>query len=255
MEFVSKIKDNNIFHIFLHIVIFYDSSYSKVFIYCKDLNLEDPCQKWRYFVMQKLYNLVFYSTNKIEIHNKTTYEGYDCWNFIKYNPCPFLGNIYNILSPQKPVEKSSRYILLNQRNIDNRYLYDYNTKEKLENYLLSKNLKLPLKICNFINMSPSEQYEICSNSAVFISAHGAGCTNLIFTPKDTPFIEINFRKHWYCDNVCDDHFYNKISINEKCEGTLNYRSYFHKADYHNLCHLIEKKIRRNGSYRVWRRFY
>ena len=73
-----------------------------------------------------------------------------------------------------------------------------------------------------------------------ISAHGAGCTNLIFTPPDTPLLEISFRKHWYCDPVCDDHFYGRKSINEKCNGTLNHGPHYHKADFHNLCRLIKK---------------
>jgi hypothetical protein len=86
-----------------------------------------------------------------------------------------------------------------------------------------------------------EQYDICSDAALFICGHGAGCTNLIFTPKNCPLIEINFRNHWYCDPVCEDHYNGTISINEKCNGKLCYREYFHKADYHNLCHLIDKK--------------
>ena len=35
---------------------------------------------------------------------------------------------------------------------------------------------------------------------------------LIFTHKSTPLIEINLRKHWYCDNVCDDHFLAKAFL-------------------------------------------
>jgi hypothetical protein len=129
--------------------------------------------------------------------------------------------------------------LFNQRSINNRYLYDANTELPLQDFLLLKDLKVPLKICSFDTMTPEEQYEFCSKAIIFISAHGAGCTNCIFTPIDCPLIEINLRTHWYCDPVCDDHFYEKISINKKCETKLD--KPFHKADYHNLCSLINKK--------------
>ena len=187
--------------------------------------------------MKKLYKNVFYLTN-IKQENNKTYDGYDCWKFIKYSPCPHICSIYDTISPK--IENNLKYILLHQRNENDRYLYDYDTKLKLEDYLSTQNIIMPIKVCNFNNMSPEEQYEICSNCVIFISAHGAGCTNIIFTQKNTPLIEINFRKHWYCDSVCDDHFYNKIDINEKCNGSLTYRNYFHKADFHNLCFLLGK---------------
>jgi hypothetical protein len=89
-------------------------------------------------------------------------------------------------------------------------------------------------------MTPQEQYDICSGAALFISAHGAACTNMIFMPISTPIIEINFRKHWYCDPVCDNHFHNKISFDTNCDGGLIHPHY-HKADFHNLSHLLGKK--------------
>lgn len=247
MQLISEIKDNNIFHIFaFDIILYYDSKYKTVYINLEGINIKNSCQKWRLFVMKKLYTNVKYltdasSTKYINENTLTkTFDGYDCWKFIKYNPSPHLCKIYHKIISNKTLPQE-KYILLNQRNIDDRYLYDYNTKLKLEDFLFSKNLKYPLKVCNFSNMTPEKQYNICRNSSLFISAHGAGCTNLIFTPTETPLIEINLRKHWYCDLLCDDHFHGKISINKKCNGTLNYRPYFHKADYHNLCYLINKK--------------
>lgn len=247
MQLISKIKDDNIFHIFaFDIIIYYNPKYKTVYINLNGININSSYQKWRLFVMKKLYNNVEYlteaSSTKYINENTLTriYDGYDYCKFIKYKPHPHLCKIYHKIISNKTLPQE-KYILLNQRYIDDRYLYDYNTKLKLEDFLFSQKLKYPLKVCNFSNMTPEEQYEICNNCVVFISAHGAGCTNLIFTPKTTPFIEINFRKHWYCDMVCDDHFNGKISINKKCNGTLNYKPYFHKADYHNLCYLIDKK--------------
>jgi hypothetical protein len=235
---VSYINDNNIFHIFAYdIIIYYDSKYNTAVINSNDIDIENQVQKWRLFVMKKLYKNVYYSNNNT-IKNNATYNRYNNGVFIKYNPCPHMSQIYKAISSD--IIQSDKYILLNQRSIDDRYLYDYDTKLPLEDFLLSQNLKVPVKVCNFSNIDPEEQYKLCSNCLILISAHGAGCTNIIFTQQDTPLFEINFRKHWYCDAVCDDHFYNNISVNEKCNGSLIYGN-FHKADFHNLCYLLGKK--------------
>jgi hypothetical protein len=163
------------------------------------------------------------------------HNSYNCWEFIKY---PIDNHILEIVNKINSKCKG-KYILLNQRSINNRYIYENDTELPLEEYLLKFNF--PFKFCNFENMTPEAQYEICSKALIFISVHGAGCTNLIFTPIECPLIEINFRKHWYCDPVCDDHLFKIVDINEKCNGQLTYSKEFHKADYHNLCYLIGKK--------------
>ena len=237
LSFISDIDDNNIFHILtFDIIPYYNQKYKQVSIYKDNINIKDKCQKWRRFVLEKLYDMkVNYTINK-NLEQEQKIELYDCWKFYMYNPHELMVEIYNkICSHQK-----GEYILLNQRNPEKRYLYDYNSKLSLQNYLINKNMKLPFKYCYFDDLNVKEQYDICSKAAVFISVHNAGCTNLIFTPPTTPIIEVNFRKHWYCDPICDDHFYNNISINKKCNGTT-VSTEFHKADYHNLCYLINKK--------------
>ena len=234
-ELISTIPDNNIFHIFaFDIIKYYSPLYTSVSIVDNNIDKENKCQQWRKFVMEKIYNVPVSYTDK-RISNRMTYSGYDCFNFIQYPPN---GHIRRIVD--KLCKPTGSYILLNLRK-QNRVLYDFHTKQPLEEYINTKTFPIPFKWCNFDNMSVEEQYTICSDAALFISAHGAGCTNLIFTPSTCPLIEINFRKHWYCDPVCNDHFNGTISINAKCNGKLTYRNYFHKADYHNLCHLIGKK--------------
>ena len=53
-------------------------------------------------------------------------------------------------------------------------------------------------------------------------------------------MEFNFRKHWHCDPICDQHFSGQLAYNEKCDGELTFKPYFHKADYHNLARLLNK---------------
>jgi hypothetical protein len=235
----STIPDNNIFHIFAcDIIKRYKTNVKHIFIDENNIDKNNSCQLWRLFVMKKLYpdaNIQFKKT--IAKPSKETHGGYESWKFTKY---PLDSHIYEIIDKINS-KCTPEYILLNQRSYNNRYLYDYETKLPLQDYLLTKEFKYPVKICNFETMTPEEQYDICSKAKLFISAHGAGCTNLIFTPIDCPLIEINLRKHWHCDPVCDDHYFEKISINEKCNGKLIITEDFHKADYHNLCYLSNKK--------------
>jgi hypothetical protein len=187
--------------------------------------------------MEKLYGLSVKYTNIDSILQYQEYFQYNYWNFIKYQPEIKLINIIDKIRPT--IHTDGEYILLNVRS-ESRFLFDYQTKMKLEVFLQSKKLPLNLKICDFSIIPVEEQYNLCSKAKIFISQHGAGCTNLIFTQKNCPLIEINFRKHWYCDPVCKSHMNNTISINDKCDGKLTYHNEFHKADYHNLCYLIDK---------------
>ena len=240
---LSTIPDNNIFHIFaFDIIKNYNDKYSIAYINSENIDKNSNTQKWRYFVMNKLYNCKYIekiSSIKKNLSNlKISHHGYNPFKFIKYKQDAHITKIYKKINSNK---NNGKYILLNIRD-DTRILYDNNSKLKLENFLENNKYRLnaPFIYCNFSKIKPEEQYKLCNNARIFISAHGAGCTNLIFTPINTPLIEINLRKHWYCDNVCDDHYYGKISMNTKCNGKLKYNNY-HKADYHNLCYLLGKK--------------
>jgi hypothetical protein len=236
---VFSIKDNNIFHILFETIMKYNPDASMVFINDQYIDKQHPCQKWRLFFYNKLYGemKVQYRTNELSGNSRITHYGYNHTVFLKYELDNHISKIVENVSSKCDGE----YILLNQRNIDNRYLYDNNSRLSLEDFLGGVKLKYPLKCVNFETMSPEEQYNACSKAVIFISAHGAGCTNCIFTPLKCPLIEVNFRKHWYCDPVCKSHMNNIISVNEKCDGCLSTYPHFHKADYHNLCYLIGKR--------------
>lgn len=235
---VSTISDNNIFHIFAFDIIKNYNNIPNAYILSKNIDENSDVQKWRYFVMNKLYNCKY--IDEISTYKtKEFHSGYDCFKFIKYKQDAHITKIYSKIISNK-IE--GKYILLNIRD-DQRILYENNSGLKLETFLHENKHRLNASFlyCNFSKMKPEEQYDICHNARILISAHGAGCTNLIFTPFNTPLIEINLRKHWYCDNVCDKHLKGEISMNAKCDGKLTYRPYFHKADYHNLCYLLGKK--------------
>jgi hypothetical protein len=241
--FVSRIQDNNIFHILYDLVMYYDPSYTTVYIYYDehhrdDSNINNPCQKWRKFLLERIFNTNVRYTNNLFLYNQPIRSPFNHTHYIKYDSDPILLQMLKNVIPAE----NGKYILMNQRKENNRYIYDTHSNIPIHMFLekYKESFHLPYRYCCFDDMTPQEQYDTCSGAALFISAHGAACTNMIFMPISTPIIEINFRKHWYCDPVCDNHFHNKISFDTKCDGPLIHKDY-HKADFHNLSHLLGKK--------------
>ncbi|MFK8069118.1 MAG: glycosyltransferase 61 family protein [Gammaproteobacteria bacterium] len=240
--FTSLNYDNNIFHFFVFdIVPSYhpDMIIDKIYLNKAKHNNSNTSQ-WKIFVLKKLFNnaeIIYINFEKQQ--QKASLGHYNCWEFIKYKKDDRYIDLVNKIRGNN----KGSYILFNQRTYNDRSVFDDKTENLLENHL-QENLDIPFKFCNFATMAPEEQYDICNSALIFISLHGAGCTNLIFTPTECPLIEISFRTNWYCwdeeDRCCDDHFYGTVGINDKCNGIL--AKPYHKADYHNLCHLIGKEF-------------
>jgi len=228
--------------------MYYDASYSDIYIYYdrKTYDGDHPCQKWRVFLLERIfqtkvkYATTTTTTTESSIYNSPKRPPFQHTRYIKYEKDIAFTQMLKHITPP-PTEKG-KYILLNQRKENNRYMYDTKTGLPIHIFLeqYREQLKIPFRFCCFDDMTPEEQYNICSEAAIFISAHGAACTNIIFTPISTPLIEINFRKDWYCDPVCDQHFHHTISFDTKCNGPLLHPEY-HKADFHNLSYLLGKK--------------
>ena len=235
---VSRMPDNNIFHILYDLMMYYHESITDVYIYNNTHNpidIENPCQKWRRFVIERIFKTEIKYTNELFIYNSPKRQQFNHIHYLKNEASPILLTMLKNIIPQN----QGKYILINQRHENNRYMYDTSTGEPIHYFLGKYNFGIPLRYCCFDDMRPEEQYEICSNAAIFISMHGAACTNIIFTPISTPLIEINLRKCWYCDPVCDAHFNQEIPFDVKCNGSLIHSNY-HKADFHNLCGLLGK---------------
>ena len=236
---VSRMPDNNIFHILYDLFMYYDDTIREVYIYNNlhnPIDIDNPCQKWRRFVLHRIFKSEIKYTNELFVYNYPKRQPFDHMHYIKNEISTTLLDMLKNIIPQN----KGKYILINQRHENNRYMYDTSTGEPIHYFLTKYNFEIPVRYCCFDDMQPEEQYEICSNAAVFISMHGAACTNIIFTPISTPLIEINFRKYWFCDPVCDAHFNQEISFDTKCNGSLIH-SHYHKADFHNLCGLMGKK--------------
>ena len=171
------------------------------------------------------------------------YRGYKHHDFIDYPPkaeyirlCEFIKENAGIKVPEQD------YVLLSQRPEGNRYLMESNSGLPLEEYLRHALGKrgIPFRSCDFSTMTPTGQAQLCRGAKIFISAHGAGCVNIIFTPLHCHVLEYNFRKYWNCDPICDLHFHGVLADHEECDSELTKQPYFHKADFHNLCRLLDR---------------
>ena len=261
MNFLTSLKTRNIFHILcweLLLLSQFDCDDLKgggLFIVGDESDKEDEsdkqsnCKKWRKYVHSLIFSEVDYIAagnvgeieNPVKLNNKEA--AYDCWAFVDYKPRAEFVQLSRLIKDNVSVTRPEQcYVLLNQREVGDRYLIDSDTNLPLEVFLsdaLSAS-DIPFKSCDFSMLTPRQQAEICGGAKIFVSAHGAGNTNMIFTPDHCHIMEFNFRKHWHCDPICDQHFSGELAFHERCDGKLTYRPYFHKADYHNLARLLNK---------------
>lgn len=270
MNIVSDFGDNNIFHILRREILplsrmpIGELQASSFFIVAnkidkkpnqknwrkfakidKDLNQ----QKWRKFIFDNIFKEAEYVSRRAarKIDNPVLLESggaFDPHEFIDYPPRPEFIALMNHIKCQAGIgDVRDRYVLLCQRELDNRYLYDDKSNLPLQDFLLGAldQAGIPFRVCDFAKLTPADQAAICGGASIFVSAHGAGLCNMIFMPDDCSVMEFNFRKHWYCDPVCEAHYSGRLAYDEKCGGALTFRPYFHKADYSNLSKLLGKK--------------
>lgn len=225
-----------------------DLKNSNYFIVTNKIDQKISQQKWRKFVLANIISSVEYvSKRKIrKIDNPLHIDAesaFDPHNFIDYPPRPeFIRLINNIKDRAGLCDTKNKYVLFCQRQRDNRYLFDANSKLPLQRFLSDalNEIGIPFKYCEFTELAPPGQAKVSSGAAIFVSAHGAAITNMIFTPDNCLVMEFNYRKHWFCDPICDAHFSGALANDEECDGELTFRPHFHKADYSNLSRLLDK---------------
>lgn len=244
---VSQLNDNNIFHFFaMEVKAVWDAYKEGV---CTGLFLHffdefSQVHNWRLKVLQAIVPVY---TNVNDILGKELKpllivgSIVDPWTFLKYEPSDHYINLakqvkqfYGFNSRQL----GTKVVLVTRTG--SRVLYDLHSQRPLEDVFTERCLALniPHKVVCFDNKSFLEQARDLEDCKIMIACHGAANTNLFMLPKNASLFEYNFRKHWYCDPVCDDHYEGRLKYTDRCDGKLTYRPYFHKADYHNLSQLF-----------------
>ncbi len=167
----------------------------------------------------------------------------DPWKFVEYCPEPSYSKFANIIKHSLGLTQCQGVYATLVTRKKSRILLDNCSHKSFEEYFVQfcRENNIPFKVVCFDDMSFNEQAIALSDTKVMLSCHGAGNTNVFLLPQDGHLLEINFRKHWYCDPVCDPHFMGQLSSKCKCDGKLTWRPYFHKADYHNLAKFFGKK--------------
>lgn len=269
MNFVSDFGDSNIFHILQQEILrlsrwpIGELQAGSFFILAKKIDKKLNQQKWRKFILENIFSNVEYVSRwgvwKIDdpIHlevEKTFVSG----KFVDYPPRSEFIALMNHVKGRAGLDGlRDRYVLLCQREIDNRYLFDARSELPLQDFLSGEldRIGIPIKSCDFATLAPAEQAAMCGGASILVAAHGAGLCNMIFTPDDCSVMEFNFRNHWYCDPVCDAHYSGNVAYDVKCDGELTVNPYFHKADYFNLSRLlgrsyVELEVERYQGYQA-----
>lgn len=256
---VSKIIDVNIFHFFaVEINAVWQSVHNNkttnFFVFLQDYK-NNGVHRWRY----DLLNCVVPTfTNIEELHSHCRknnvmiqqitdiiYPGWiiDPWSFVDYTPNDvYMAFALTVKQSLGITQTHGTYATLVTRK-KSRVLYDAQSKVCFENIFADycQAHDIPHKIVCFDDVSLKEQADTLADTKVMLSCHGAGNTNVFLLPDNGHLMEINFRKHWYCDPVCDPHFSGTLSSTCQCKGQLTWRPYFHKADYHNLAKFFGKQ--------------
>jgi hypothetical protein len=176
---------------------------------------------------------------------------------INYKELDFINKVKNNLNLK--ISNKNLKVGFIYRNND-RILYDYEIKKKynkniLVNTILNKECKklnIPFKIANFDNSTFEEQAEFLKDIKILICCHGAALTNMFLLPKDSTIFEISFRKYYYCNPVCENHYHGIIPYTQDCHHRsieINGKLFdkktktiiYIKGDYHNLAELFNLK--------------
>ena len=124
------------------------------------------------------------------------------------------------------------------KRLSSRILLDSVSMKPIE-FLLDKACRdsgLSLRVASFEEMTPLKQVALMRQTRLLVGVHGAGLTNLVFLQDFATVLEVDFRKYWSCDPVCQDHFSGCIPFKYKCKHAWPY----HKADFYNLSGLFGK---------------
>lgn len=241
---ISHYDDNaNIFHVLLKefpVLMQYMKDYKRRDLVLKHTKSNAGVMDYRKMIYTPFFNVVTYNVNAEEAINLQKFP-YTIFNPFKYQPlkkhiefCNALSVLKEYYYTENPKAPNIVFSLRKQ----NRILIDTHTNSPIEDLIVEKYGQQ--SIVYFESMDAVEQLRILQNCKIFCGVHGANLVNLVFTRTNAHVIEIDFKKHWNCDPICNEHFNGTLQPHEKCKGKLT-RGCYHKADYHNLSLLCGKK--------------
>lgn len=163
---------------------------------------------------------------------KIHFQWFECWNPTNYkenkNMIKFIDKLKSLMN----IKCELNHVKFINRKYT-RQVYDSITYEPIEKELI----KYGIQCAYFEDLRPRDQIDFVKDARILISPHGAGLTNMIFTHTDCIICEINLRKHWFCNPICERHKTGELRIDEDCGQGPE----FSKYDYINMCKLLGKQ--------------
>jgi hypothetical protein len=251
--FIDTNMDKNIFHVFmmelLEIGRLMNKNISIENLLLTNYDESLSVDLWRTYILQYLVKNI-YVTQQLKNNNsivqilprefityrpemlKIHFQWFNCWSNSNYTEKKDIILFIDKLKILMNIECTLNHVkFINRKN--NRQVFDLNTYEPIENELK----KYGIQCAYFEDMHPRDQIDFVKDAQILIAPHGAALTNMIFTHKECIICEINLRKFWFCNPICENHKSEKFAIDEDCgQGPP-----FSKYDYNNMCKLLGKE--------------
>ena len=172
--------------------------------------------------------MIFFQPEMLKIH----FQWYDCWTPTNYTINEDVVQFLDTLKARMNIQCELKHIKFINRK-SSRQVFDSVTYEPIETELI----KYGVQCAYFEDLHPRDQIEFVKDARILIAPHGAGLTNLIFTHNDCIVCELNLRKHWFCNPICEKHKTGQLKIEEDCGKGPK----FSKYDFNNMCKLLGRQ--------------
>lgn len=248
---ISEIEDNNVFHFLskeiLNLILLKSLAgldFARTALFLKNFQFNDTTNIWRLEVLKLL------GFPQIFLGNVTTTELYKTAHRIPRNPRWVIDNSPNLANArrndlfidcfrQMTIGVREEIDLLFVSRSKSRLLFDNRSGDRAEDRLseLSNGSNLTYRCVDLDQLSPSDQFTMFRSARNILAVHGAGLTNIVFCNPDARVWELNFRRLFPCDPLCDDHFRSLKTFHTPCNSSRLF-SEFHKLDYLKLSRIF-----------------
>ena len=253
--YISTCCDINIFHIYqmeiLEIQRLLDKGIQIHHLLLTNFDPNLQVHEWRVHILQFLVKNIYVNNNHIkhaivknaprevcclfhpimlQVHFKWT--KYCTPVTIQDKPNINMIRFFEYLKQQMSINCNLKDIIfVNRKNA--RKVLDLATKQPLENILSKAGI-----VCKYFeDLTANEQCKFISQAKIFISPHGSGLTNMIFTHPNCKNVEISYRKYFFCDPICEKHRNETLLLKEDCFT----KTPFYKYDYFHQARLLNKQ--------------
>jgi hypothetical protein len=249
--YINTNFDKNIWHVFMMEILeihrLFNNNITIDHMLITNFNPSKQTDIWRIYILQYIVKNIYISDKhcnndllKVLPQKCLQYtpiilqsdQWYNCWYDCNYTMNYKMISYFDILKFKMNIHCTLEHVKFINRK-STRQVFDIDSNEPIEKALSNHGIHCTY----FEDLSPTDQINFVKDARIIIAPHGSALTNLIFTHQDCVIIEINLRKYWFCDPICDDHKYGKCEIHEDCHNGPP----FCKYDFYNICKLLNRR--------------